>query len=78
MTEHHLPALVFFADYLDPVRAGDLEAWQTTWEPVWTSITRGILPRFDAALVAQARTRANEVYVDIGVRQDIGPLEVEP
>ncbi len=62
---------------LDPERAGDIEVWQTTWEPVWLSITKGILPRFDSALVAKAKVEAQEVYVDMGVRQDLGPLEVE-
>jgi hypothetical protein len=78
VTEHHLPALVFFAEHLHPDRAGDIEAWRQVWEPVWTAITRGILPRFDATLVAEARNRIQEVYVDISVRQDLGPLEIEP
>jgi hypothetical protein len=78
ITERHLPALVFFAHHLDPERAGDIEVWQTTWEPVWSAITKGILPRFDSKLVAKAMVEAQDVYVDIGVRQDLGPLEVEP
>jgi hypothetical protein len=78
VTEHHLPALVFFAEHLDPGRAGDIDAWKQVWEPVWTAITQGILPRFDATLVARARSQAQDVYVDISVRQDLGPLEIEP
>jgi hypothetical protein len=78
ITERHLPALVYFADRLNPNRAGDIEAWKKSWEPVWTAITQGILPRFDDALVEQARSLVDDVYVDIGVRQDIAALEVEP
>lgn len=78
ITERHLPALVYFADRLNPDRAGDIEAWKKSWEPVRTAITQGILPRFDDALVEHARSLINNVYVDIGVRQDIAALEVEP
>jgi hypothetical protein len=78
ITERHLPALVYFASHLNPNRAGDIEAWQRTWEPVWTAITQGILPRFDDALVKHARSLVDNVYVDIGVHQDIAALEVEP
>jgi hypothetical protein len=78
ITERHLPALVYFANHLNPHKAGDIEAWQRTWEPVWTAITQGILPRFDNALVEQARSLVDDVYVDIGVRQDLAALEVEP
>ncbi len=78
ITERHLPALVFFASHLNPHRAGDIEAWKRTWEPVWSSITQGILPRFDDALVEHARSLIDDVYVDIGVRQDLAALEVEP
>ena len=78
ITERHLPALVFFADRLHPSRAGDIEAWKLTWEPVWTAITRGILPRFDNTLIEQAQLRVDTVFVDIGVRQDLAALEVDP
>jgi hypothetical protein len=77
ITERHLPALVFFADRLHPDRAGDIEAWKGTWEPVWAAITQGILPRFDDALIDHARSRVDSVYVDIGVRQDLAALEVD-
>jgi hypothetical protein len=78
ITERHLPALLFFADRLHPDRAGDVEAWKRTWEPVWTAITQGILPRFDDTLIDHARSRVDSVYVDIGVRQDLAALEVDP
>jgi len=78
ITERHLPALVFFADRLHPDRAGDIEAWKRTWEPVWTAIIQGILPRFDDTLIDHARSRVDSVYVDIGVRQDLAALEVDP
>ena len=77
ITERHLPALLFFADRLHPDRAGDIEAWKRTWEPVWVAITQGILPRFDGTLIEQARDRVDDVYVDIGVRQDLAALEVK-
>ena len=75
--EDHLPALVFFADYLDPNRYGDLDAWTKTWQPVWESVTVRILPKFDHSAIAEARNHVDEVFVDLGVRQDIGALEVE-
>jgi hypothetical protein len=77
ITERHLPALVYFADHLNPNKAGDIEAWKRSWEPVWTAITQGILPRFDDTLIKHARSLIDNVYVDIGVRQDIAALEVE-
>jgi hypothetical protein len=45
---------------------------------VWTAITQVILPRFDNALVEHARSLVDDVYVDIGVRQDLAALKVEP
>ena len=77
ITERNLPALVLFAERLHPNRAGDIEAWKRTWEPVWVAITQGILPRFDGTLIEQARDRVDDVYVDIGVRQDLAALEVK-
>ena len=75
--DDHLPALVFFADYLDPNRYGDLDAWRKTWLPVWESVTKRILPQFDQVAIDEARKHVEEVFVDLGVRQDIGALEVE-
>ena len=75
ITAAHLPAVVFIADYLSPSRVGDRAAWERTWGPIWLDVTEHILPQFDPVLVEQARTQHGDVYIDLGLVQDIGALD---
>ena len=75
ITAVHLPAVVFIADYFRPSRVGDRAAWERTWGPMWLAVTEHILPQFDPVLVEQARTQHGDVYIDLGLVQDIGALD---
>ena len=75
ITATHLPVAVFIADYFSPSRVGDRAAWERTWGPMWLDVTEHILPQFDPVLVEQARMQHGDVYIDLGLVQDIGALD---